>query len=180
MLKKVIAAVLLVVLTSVVIVQAMGTDSEQSSAEQQTKPTKDNLPGLKIGVKAPDFELNNLTGEKVRLSDYQGKKVVLNFWATWCAPCKKEMPDLQKYYEKAGDDVVILAVNIDPQYDVADFAKKMNTQFPILLDDKDEVNNLYQIMTIPTTYFIDENGLIQNKYLTSLTTEKLKIFVDNM
>ncbi|WP_075980634.1 peroxiredoxin family protein [Bacillus massilinigeriensis] len=180
MLKKILAAVLLVGLTTVVFVQAMGTDSTKPSGQTQSQTTKDNLPGLKIGVKAPDFELNTLTGESVRLSDFKGKKIVLNFWATWCPPCKEEMPDMQKYYEKAGNDVVILAVNIDPQYDVAGFAKKMNAQFPILLDEKDTVNTLYQIMTVPTTYFIDEEGIIQNKYLTSLTTKKMKIFVDNM
>ncbi|MFB6467757.1 peroxiredoxin family protein [Cytobacillus sp. Hz8] len=180
MLKKIIAAIVFVVLTTAVIVHAMNNDSVQQTTESQSQNSEDHLPGLKVGVKAPDFELKSLNGDTVRLSDYKGKKIILNFWATWCPPCKKEMPEIEKYYKKAGRDVIILAVNIDPQYDVAGFAKKWDVHFPILLDEKDEVNNNYQIMTVPTTYFIDEKGLIQSKYLTSLTEEKIKIFVDNM
>jgi peroxiredoxin len=169
MIKKIIAGVLLFGLLTVAIVQAM---------EKEEKP--DNLPGLKIGVKAPDFELENLSGEKVKLSDYHGKKVILNFWATWCPPCKKEMPAMEEFYQKAGDDVVILAVNIDPQYDVKGFTDKMQITFPILLDRNDKVNSTYSIMTIPTTYFINEEGLITNKYLTSMTVELMEQYVKEM
>nr|WP_221452409.1 redoxin domain-containing protein [Bacillus benzoevorans] len=146
--------------------------------EKEEKP--DNLPGLRIGVKAPDFELENLSGEKVKLSDYRGKKVILNFWATWCPPCKEEMPAMEKFYQKAGDDVEILAVNIDPQYNVQEFIDKMGITFPILLDKNDKVNSAYLIMTIPTTYFINEDGLITNKYLTSMTEDIMKEYIDAM
>ncbi|MBB6447389.1 redoxin domain-containing protein [Bacillus benzoevorans] len=169
MIKKVIAGVLLFGLLAVAIVQAM---------EKEEKP--DNLPGLRIGVKAPDFELENLSGEKVKLSDYRGKKVILNFWATWCPPCKEEMPAMEKFYQKAGDDVEILAVNIDPQYNVQEFIDKMGITFPILLDKNDKVNSAYLIMTIPTTYFINEDGLITNKYLTSMTEDIMKEYIDAM
>jgi len=169
MVKKILAGVLLFGLLTVAIVQAM---------EKEEKP--DNLPGLKIGVKAPDFELENLAGETVKLSDYQGKKVILNFWATWCPPCKEEMPAMEKFYQKAGDDVEILAVNIDPQYDVKGFANKMGITFPILLDKNDKVNSTYSVMTIPTTYFINEEGLITNKYLTSMTVELMEQYIKEM
>lgn len=167
--KKIIAGVVLFGLLTVAIVQAM---------EKEEQP--DNLPGLRIGVKAPDFELENLSGEKVKLSDYRGKKVILNFWATWCPPCKKEMPAMEKFYQKAGNDVEILAVNIDPQYNVQEFTDKLGITFPILLDKKDEVNSAYSVMTIPTTYFINEKGLITNKYLTSMTEDIMKEYIDAM
>ena len=131
MIKKVIASILLLGLMTVAIVQAM---------EKEEKP--DNLTRLGIGVKAPDFELETLDGEKVKLSDYQGKKVILNFWATWCPPCKDEMPAMEKFHKKAGDDVVILAVNIDPHYDVKGYLDEMGITFPVLLDQNDKVNTI--------------------------------------
>ncbi|MFT8322866.1 MAG: redoxin domain-containing protein [Bacillus sp. (in: firmicutes)] len=123
---------------------------------------------IEIGKAAPNFVLKNLAGETIKLSDYRGKKVMLNFWATWCPPCKKEMPTIQKFYEENKDKVVILAVNIDGQEDVFDYVHSMNITFPILLDEKDKVNELYQIITIPTTFFIDENGIIQHKFYSAM------------
>jgi peroxiredoxin len=167
MFKKVAAAVVLLTLLTVVIVQAM--EPEEKS---------DNLPGLSIGKKAPDFELKTLSGESVKLSDYRGKKVMLNFWATWCPPCKEEMPDMERFHQQNGKDVIILAVNIDPQFNVNQFVSEMGITFPILLDEKDEVNSLYQVLTIPTTYFIDENGIIQQKYLTAMTQDIMKEYTN--
>lgn len=142
--------------------------------------TTDNLPGLKVGEEAPDFELKTLDGKTAKLSDYQGKKVILNFWATWCPPCKAEMPDIQKYHQEVGDNVVILAVNIDPQYDVRKFVREANVTFPVLLDSKDEVNTLYRILTIPTTYFIDEKGIIRSKHLSIMTIETIRQHINHM
>lgn len=172
MVKKVIAIVFLCGLMTVAIVQAM----EKNAKEEQEVESilTNNLPGLAVGLKAPDFELKNLAGETVRLSDFKGQKIMLNFWATWCPPCKKEMPDMQKFFELAKNDVVILAVNIDPEADVAGFAKKMDVHFPILLDEKDKVSSIYKILTIPTTYFIDEGGIIRHKHLSAMTVEMMK------
>lgn len=169
MVKKVIATVLLLALVTVVIVQAM----------EPEKP-KDNLPGIAIGEKAPDFELKTLTGDTVKLSDYRGKKVMLNFWATWCPPCKEEMPDMEQLYQENGEEVVILAVNIDPQLNVQKFVSEMGITFPVLLDEKDEVNTKYQVLTIPTTYFIDKQGIIRNKYLSAMTKELMEQYIDEM
>ncbi|MED3551940.1 peroxiredoxin family protein [Cytobacillus praedii] len=172
MLKKVIAIVFLCGLMTVAIVQAMEKNAKE---EQEVESIQtNNLPGLAVGLKAPDFELKNLAGETVRLSDFKGQKIMLNFWATWCPPCKKEMPDMQKFFELAKNDVVILAVNIDPEADVAGFAKKMDVHFPILLDEKDKVSSIYKILTIPTTYFIDEDGIIRHKHLSAMTVEMMK------
>ena len=102
---------------------------------------------------------------------------MLNFWATWCPPCKEEMPDMEKFYKENGEDVVILAVNIDPQFNVQQFVTEMGITFPILLDEKDEVNTQYQVLTVPTTYFIDEKGIIRHKYLTAMTQELMKQYI---
>ncbi|WP_338469358.1 TlpA disulfide reductase family protein [Niallia sp. XMNu-256] len=169
MVKKVIATFLFLVLIAVVVVQAMEPGKQ-----------KDTLPGLAIGEKAPDFELKTLSGETVKLSDYRGKKVLINFWATWCPPCKEEMPDMEKFYQENREDVVILAVNIDPQFNVKQFVSDMGVTFPILLDEKDEVNFQYQVLTIPTTYFIDQEGIIRYKYLTAMTQDLMKEYTDNM
>lgn len=129
MLKKIIASVALLSLITVAIVQAMDNESKGNDE-------KDALGGLKIGAKAPNFSLKTLDGKQVELSDYEGKKVMLNFWATWCPPCKKEMPDMEKYTQQAGDDVVVLAVNIDPENDVQAFVEDNGITFTIPLDSR--------------------------------------------
>lgn len=171
MIKKIIAPVLLLTLMTVMIVQAIGTDENKDQ-------NASNSTGLSVGLKAPDFELENLTGEKIKLSDFQGKKVMLNFWATWCPPCKAEIPDMQKFHLEEGDDIVILAINIDTENDVAGFAKQMNVTFPILLDKQNNVNKVYQIISIPTSYFIDEKGLIQNKHIGAMDIKAMRKFMD--
>jgi peroxiredoxin len=181
MVKKVIAAVVLITLLTVAIVQAMDkkptpetkNTNNSGSAQQQSD-------GLKVGSKAPDFELKTLTGENVKLSSLKGKKVMLNFWATWCPPCKAEMPEMEKFSKQMDKDQVILAVNIDPQNDVKGFANKNGITFPILLDENDQVNGIYQILSIPTTYFIDRNGVIQNKFTGGMTIDMMKQFTSEI
>lgn len=180
MIKRILASVFLLVLLTVAVVQAMEKVGPEDKLTAASKSSVEKIPGLGIGLKAPDFALETLDGKTVKLSDFQGKKVMLNFWATWCPPCKSEMPDMQKFYTEAGNDITILAVNIDPEYDVAGFAKEMNITFPILLDKEDKVMNMYQILTIPTTFFIDEKGLIQNKFMGAMTFEQMKKFSDEL
>jgi peroxiredoxin len=178
MVKKVIAAVLLIALLTVAIVQVMDKKAEANKKPAESAASQTN--GLQIGAKAPDFELKTLTGEATKLSDYKGKKVMLNFWATWCPPCKAEMPEMEQFYKQGNKDVVILAVNIDSQNDVKGFADSNGITFPILLDSENKINNTYQILSIPTTYFIDRNGIIQNKYTGSMKLDIMKQFTDNM
>ncbi|MDQ0220495.1 redoxin domain-containing protein [Peribacillus cavernae] len=167
MFKKIFGAALLIVLLTVAIVQSMDHEEKEVS--------NDNLGGLKVGAKAPDFELKTLSGEKVSLSDYEGKKVMINFWATWCPPCKKEMPEMEKFHQKAGSDVVILAVNIDPENDVKGFVDEKGVTFPILLDqEEDLVNEQYQVMAMPTTFFVDKEGVIKNKFVGGMTLTQME------
>ncbi|MGE7184881.1 TlpA disulfide reductase family protein [Peribacillus sp. NPDC006672] len=170
MLKKIIASVVLLSLITIAIVQAMDNKPDKNSEN-------DPLGGLKIGAVAPDFSLKTLDGEQVNLSDYKGKKVMLNFWATWCPPCKKEMPDMQKYSQQAGDDVVILAVNIDPENDVQAFVEDNDITFTIPLDSqsaKKTVSERYKILSIPTTYFIDSKGIIRNKAISAMQLKDME------
>ncbi|MDG4847166.1 redoxin domain-containing protein [Peribacillus frigoritolerans] len=176
MLKKIIASVALLSLITVAIVQAM--DNESKGDDE-----KDALGGLKIGAKAPNFSLKTLDGKQVELSDYEGKKVMLNFWATWCPPCKKEMPDMEKYTQQAGDDVVVLAVNIDPENDVQAFVEDNGITFTIPLDSqsaKNPVNERYKILSIPTTYFIDKKGIIRNKVISAMTLKDMERNINSM
>ncbi|HJV31300.1 MAG TPA: TlpA disulfide reductase family protein [Bacillales bacterium] len=174
MVKKIIAAVVLITLLIIAINQVMDKKAVPESKSAETSTTTNNSKGLEAGAKAPDFELKTLTGETVKLSSLKGKKVMLNFWATWCPPCKAEMPDLEKLYKQKDNDLVILAVNIDPQLDVKGFAKEFGITFPILLDEDDSVNERYQIISIPTTYFIDRDGVIQSKFIGGMNLEKMK------
>ncbi|KON69010.1 TlpA disulfide reductase family protein [Peribacillus butanolivorans] len=170
MLKKIIASVVLLSLFTIAIVQAMDNKPDKNAEN-------DSLGGLKIGAAAPDFSLKTLDGKQVNLSDYKGKKVMLNFWATWCPPCKKEMPDMQKYSQQAGDDVVILAVNIDPENDVQAFVEDNGITFTIPLDSqsaKNPVNERYKILSIPTTYFIDSKGIIRNKVISAMQLKDME------
>ncbi|MGX9133398.1 peroxiredoxin family protein [Rummeliibacillus sp. JY-2-4R] len=143
--------------------QKVDTSSTQVSAQINEKS------GLANNQLAPDFKLKTLDGKEVKLSDYRGKKVILNFWATWCPPCKEEIPHMEDYYKKQAkdDNVEILAVNLtkadkDKNY-IADFAKSYDITYPILLDEEGKQQEQYEIVTIPTTYLIDSTGKIQKK-----------------
>ena len=124
------------------------------------------LVGDVRGVPAPDFELASLDGKKVRLSDFRGKAVVLNFWATWCSPCKVEMPwfvDLQKKY--GNDGLVILGVAMDDSEapKIAEFTSELGVNYPVLLGT-DEVSEQYgNVQFLPTTFYIDREGKIIGK-----------------
>ncbi|MDP4163587.1 MAG: redoxin domain-containing protein [Bacillota bacterium] len=176
MLKKGIAAVVLIALLTIAIVQAIDKKAATPSVTKDTAQSQ----GLNIGVKAPDFVLKTLTGSTVKLSDFKGKRVMLNFWATWCPPCKAEMPDMEKFYKKGQKDLIILAVNIDPQLDVKGFAKANGLTFPILLDEKDEVNTKYHILSIPTTYFIDSKGIIKDKFTGAMPLDAMQQYTDDL
>ena len=118
-------------------------------------------------VKAEDFTLENLEGSPVSLKDFQGKVVFLNFWATWCPPCRAEMPHMEKLWQKfKEEDFVILAVDLrEGKEKVSSFVKENGYTFPVLLDSGGEVANTYGIRAIPTTYLVDPEGKIAGKAL---------------
>jgi peroxiredoxin len=123
----------------------------------------DQLPVT--GGVAPDFTLVNLDGGAVSLSDYRGSPVMLNFWASWCGPCRSEMPFIQGVFEEVkwkAVNLVIIAVNLGESSMVArDFMEENGYTFPVLLDRTGEVGDTYNTRSIPTTFFIDESGIIK-------------------
>lgn len=120
---------------------------------------------LVVGKEAPDFALTDLNEKPIRLSDYRGKVVFLNFWATWCAPCREEMPSMEVLYRNfEKDGLVILAVSIDrvtTTKDIPPFVKGMNLTFPVLVDSWGKTDKPYKRMGVPETFIIDQQGVIR-------------------
>ncbi|ENH96323.1 thioredoxin [Gracilibacillus halophilus YIM-C55.5] len=152
------------------------TDAEPNGA-MITSPTddSDNHSSLQEGDMAPDFELETLDGEAATLSDYRGTPVMLNFWATWCGPCRAEMPDMEKFYQN--EDVEILAVNLtsteSSMSDVEEFVTEYELTFPILLDEKKEVESAYRVSGYPTSYMINETGEITHISVGPMNHEQM-------
>jgi peroxiredoxin len=111
-------------------------------------------------LKAPDFTLRDLNGETVSLEDYRGKLIFLNFWATWCMPCRSEMPSMERLYIEFKDrGFTMLAVDLrEGTGKVKAFREKFKLSFPILLDSDGRVGRMYGVRSIPTTYLIDQEG----------------------
>lgn len=156
-------------------VESVKMEMESIEADDETID-KEVEVGIDSGKKAPNFELQTTTGEWVKLSDFQGTPVIINFWATWCPPCIEEMPDLEQFYQE--EDVIVLGVNVTSRetsmQEIIDFQEKLQITFPILLDNANEVSELYHILPIPTTYFIDENGIIRHQISGQVDLETLE------
>lgn len=130
--------------------------------------------GVEVGKSAPDFELTDLNGDSVQLSDYRGQKVFLNFWASWCPPCRAEMPDVQRLHQENFEDFMIIAVNVgENKTAAADFIRENNLDFKVVLDNDQSVSREYLVRGIPTSYFVDENGVIINKISGVISYQKM-------
>ncbi|MFC2052094.1 TlpA family protein disulfide reductase [Chloroflexota bacterium] len=122
-----------------------------------------NAQSPDTGNLAPDFQLSNLEGQAISLSDFRGRPVLINFWASWCGPCRAEMPYIQQIFEKWSDrGLVILAIDIgESRSTVEDFMQSYGLSFPALLDMNKTVSAEYNIRFIPTTFLIDKDGIIK-------------------
>lgn len=140
--------------------------------------------GTSVGLLAPDFTLNTLDGQAVKLSDLRGKHVLVNFWVTWCIPCKEELPALQTLYQDYKDkDLVILSVDgigKDKLDNVKTWVQQDSLTYPILLDENDKVYNNYQVKFYPTTFFIDSQGIIRSITLGSNTEEEFRTKIEKL
>ncbi|MEJ5241542.1 MAG: TlpA disulfide reductase family protein [Anaerolineales bacterium] len=135
------------------------------SRDLEHRSTAGRIPAPRQGFLAPDFSLETTDGKIIRLSELRGQVVVLNFWTTWCPPCRAEMPTLERIaQEYASQGVIILGVNStiqDNVADIPDFLAEYSITFPILLDRQGQVTRLYEIRALPTTFFIGPDGVIR-------------------
>jgi peroxiredoxin len=147
------------------------------SAAPASGTTNGSIPEPRQGFLAPEFQLKNDRGELVSISDLKGKAIIINFWASWCPPCRAEMHALERVYQDySKNKLVILAVNATNQDNLENilaFLQENNISFPILFDEDGTVNQLYKVSALPTTFFIDSNGIIQNVVIGGPMSEAL-------
>jgi peroxiredoxin len=143
-----------------------GLDSTEDPASLEEAPA--------VGSRAPGFELYDLKGNRIGLKDTRGKYVLINFWATWCAPCRIEMPAIQSRFERHKADFTVLAVDFDePAGVVQAFVDELGLTFPILLDPGAKVQRLYQVRGYPTSVFVDRQGIVRIVHIGLMTETQL-------
>jgi thiol-disulfide isomerase/thioredoxin len=135
-----------------------------------------------IKTKALDFKLKDLDGKELSLSDLKGKKVFLNFWATWCPSCKAEMPEIEKLYQETkNSDLVIVSVDIGESLSIVkSFVDSNKYNFKVLLDSDESIATKYSISAIPTSYFIDADGYIISKNVGAMDIDQMKAYIKNL
>jgi peroxiredoxin len=140
----------------------VNTSAVTTTPSKPARTIPDIKTGNRIGNMAPDFTLKTADDRDIKLSDYRGKNIILNFWATWCGPCRMEMSALQSIHEKWGKaDVVLLAVNTQDGFDESrSYAKTNGLTFTIPVDIPGKVAELYGVRGLPTSYFINSDGVI--------------------
>ncbi|MEK4715454.1 MULTISPECIES: thiol-disulfide oxidoreductase ResA [Sporosarcina] len=152
------------------------------SAVVYTIASKDKVKVLAVGDKAPDFELVDLEGNKQRLSDYKGEGVFLNFWGTWCPPCKKEMPYIERQHKAfEGKGVHVLSVNIaESRLKVETFRDQYGMTFPIVIDKGKSVMGVYNVGILPATYLINKDGRIEQIITREMTENEIVTFMESI
>ncbi|MEQ6388324.1 thiol-disulfide oxidoreductase ResA [Bacillaceae bacterium S4-13-58] len=143
---------------------------------------QDEKKRIDTGDMAPDFILETLDGEKVQLSDYRGQGVFLNFWATYCPPCKEEMPYMENQYHYFKDKgVTVLAVDVgEPKVTVEGFVNEYGLTFPILLDPSEDVMSAYGIGQLPVTFLVDKEGMVIDRITSGLTEEQIYDYMEQI
>ncbi|MBN2908395.1 redoxin family protein [Polycladomyces sp. WAk] len=147
-----------------------------------TTPQKDT--GLQKGDTAPVFALQTLNGQTMDLAKRNGKPALINFWATWCPPCREEMPILQSMYKRYGNRVDFFMVNLTREETneerVAQYLRQHKLTFPVLKDETGEVAEIYSILAIPTTYIVDANGVIVWNKTGAVTQKEVTNVLDSL
>ena len=164
-----------------------GAETGALSAQETTDPGQTEASGQDGGAEelplAPDFTVYDAEGGEVRLSDYAGTPVVLNFWASWCGPCKSEMPDFQAAYQEQGGEIQFLMVNLtdgsrETVESASAFVADQGYTFPVFFDTESEAALAYSAYSIPTTYFIDAEGHAVARGVGALSAEALQQGID--
>lgn len=146
-----------------VIILSCGKRESPGGKTEEVKKTRE---GISEGEIAPDFTLKNLNGMEVNLKEFRGKVVLLNFWATWCPPCRIEIPSMVELYKKYKDrGLEIIGVNLDKlgKSEVEKFSLEHKINFPVLLNPSGDVASLYGVVALPTTVFLDRDGKIKGR-----------------
>ena len=133
--------------------------------------------------KAPDFELKTLDGETVKLSDYKGKVVILDFWATWCGPCRRGVPDLVDIQSQFNDDIIIIGISLDQQNtlnQLQPFIDNYNINYPVVLWNEKVISDYGNISAIPTSFIINQDGEIVNKFVGLMPKEIIVKQIDTL
>ena len=164
--------VLFIVGVMLLLWMALQSNNSQSIAQSVPQVPEQGKP-------APDFSSPALSGGEIALADYTGKVVIVNFWATWCPPCKAEMPGINDFYETHQEEgLVVLAVNAEEsESEVRPFIEASGFTFPVLLDPAGSIVNQYQIHNFPTTIIIDRNGVVRHIQVGMISEEELETAV---
>jgi len=150
------------------------------SADDATQPTDFSAIPVKVNYAAPTLALNDIEGKRFSLSDYRGQVVLVNLWATWCPPCKAEMPLLQDYYLKHKKDgfVVIAIEDGDPTSDVIAFVKDHSLTFPVWLDPTYQATDVaFKTKNLPSSYIIDRTGTVTMAWVGAINAENLEKYI---
>jgi peroxiredoxin len=160
--------------------QAVLTGLTTITAAAGTGNANTPMVGINLNDLAPNFEAVTNTGDKIKLSDYRGKVVILNFWATWCVPCRVEMPSFETAYtEKGGQGFAVLAVNnAETVDDVTGFGEELGLTFPLVMDETAEINQQFGIQQYPSTLVINRDGLIVARHFGPLTADEITELVE--
>ncbi|MBI5946187.1 MAG: TlpA family protein disulfide reductase [Chloroflexi bacterium] len=147
------------------------------SMDRNGTSTAGNIPAPQAGFAAPDFTLKTPTGETFTLSELRGNAVLVNLWATWCPPCRAEMPSIEKMYQEYKDQgFIVLAVDMTHQDNplaIAPFIQEYSLTFPILLEETGDVAAAYQLRSLPSSYFINRDGIINEVVIGGPMSEAL-------
>lgn len=178
---SILGAVILIIIVAAVIIDTAAHSGTNNPVNVTTTAEKNVAPsvktGNKIGEAAPDFTLKTTDGQEIKLSDYRGKNIILNFWATWCGPCRFEMPAFQAIHEKwAKEGVVLLAINTqDGAANALSYAESNNFTFVMPVDVPGKVAELYGVRGLPTSFIIDSEGIIKSvKIGPFISTEEIE------
>ncbi len=147
-----------------------------------TTANKNDVKLLKVGDDAPNFSLVDLNGKTHKLSDYKGQGVLLNFWGTWCKPCKKEMPAINDQYKEFKDQgIQILGINIaQSELEVASFTDKLGVEFPIVIDKTRSVMRAYNVDPLPATILINKDGKIENIITGEMKEKEINQYLNSI
>ncbi len=161
--------------------------AEEKVSEEKPVENSYKTSPMKLNEESPTFTLKDVNGKEIKLTDYKGKIVILDFWATWCGPCRRGVPDLVELQKEFKNDVAVLGISLDwltgTSADVADFIKEYEINYPILIADEQVTKDFGGIAAIPTSFVLDKQGNIVDQHVglvsKSVFTNKIKELLAN-